>query len=518
MDDFNSGPMVSTTSTLYHYDDMNYESSSELKSDVFEPKSPEILIHPSSSPINELTNNSNSYELLLNEQENDESNAFRALIVCLGLFIISIGILSNLLFSLLIICRKRKRKTASTLIMSSMSLAYILFFIFYCFKISVYFNLETIIKFHIYDITENWTLGSFMCKFISSLPICCKLLTRLSLLTMVIMRILGFLIRNNCVSNSKAYHDKNVNILKDNRSNIQKLNLIKKFFECPLLLIIILLIWLISLFSTWPIFASYKLNDALSPPICDSTYDFPNEIQLVSKLFFNYFIYGLVVPVFLTIIALIFLSVIQKGKNASSSNCLLWVLIVLHLLTSVPQESYRYIHLTQTNFEDPNHLELTFNNPLIFARPYYSMQLLYISEFALIPLVFLIFLTCSSKLVRDVDTNKKGRIRNFLSLCFYDYNLIGVVDDRNSDKNVFNNTTDQSLNDALLDHSQGNESKNTPNHEIPIEKTTEYFNNNQNVLHIIQHPSWRINIKQQPNTSSKNGSVQLPFNYMNSNM
>ena len=61
-------------------------------------------------------------------------------------------------------------------------------------------------------------------------------------------------------------------------------------------------------------------------------------------------------------------------------------------------------------------------------------------------------------------------------------------------------------------------------------------NNNSNVLHIIQHPSWRINIKQTPTNSltqtkpnSLNGNydfynddfngngIQLPVNYIRTN-
>lgn len=551
MDESSLDARTESKSFLYQYEDTEYDlMNQDFKLDNSESELD--LAYPSAD--SNTLNNTLVYDLVDLSQINEESNEFRTFIVSIGLALVSIGILSNLLFCLLIICRKRKRKTSSTLIMSSICLAYILFFIFYCFKIVVYFNVETIIKFHNYDVTENWIFGSFLCKFVHALPIGCKIFTRLSILTLIIMRILTILIRKNCVSNSKNLQDTNINIVKSgNRESIVGLSLIKRCFECPVLLVIIALIWLTSFASSLPLFFSYKLNDVAEPPICDSVYQFPDDIKKVATFYFNYFIYGLIVPCSLIIVFLIVLSIFQLSSESSNStksrnsklaavqssnsnetrsnNFLLWLIMIVHLATSFPQELYRYVQLVNTDINDPIYIETVLLKPLSLARPYYLIQLLYISEFALVPLIFLVFFACSSKLENfnsDYGEHRTNKLTKTLNFCCYDYNLVGTVD--TSEKNLFNNTTDQSLNDALLDH-QGSEFKSSnglPNHEIPIEKQQNFYDpNNQNVLHIIQHPSWRINIKQQANSSGKslrgntnetNGSVQLPFNYMKSNM
>ncbi|RMZ93764.1 hypothetical protein BpHYR1_015917 [Brachionus plicatilis] len=550
MDEPNMDTRTELRSSLYQYDDSVSDFSSEYKLDNFDGELD--LSYPLAD--SQTWNNTLFYDIMDASQTNDESNEFRTLIVSIGLVLVSIGILSNLLFILLVLCRRPKRKTSSSLIMSSICLAYILFFIFYCFKIVVYFNVETIIKFHNYDVTENWIFGSFLCKFVHALPIWCKIFTRLSILVLIVMRILSLLIRRNCVSNSKSLQDANINVIKDkNKKSILGLSLMRKCFECPVLLVIIALVWVISLLASGPLFFSYTLNHVTNPPICDSVYQFPDDLKKVANFYFNYFIYGSMVPCFLILLTLIVLSLFQLSRGSSlsaenskphstnlvssketrSNNFLLWLAVIVHLGTSFPQELYRYSQLVNTDVNDPVYIEMVLLKPLALARPYYLIQLLYISEFALIPLIFLTFFTCSSKL-EDLNCEYgepgKNRLTRALNFCCYDYNLVGVVD--SGEKTLFNNTTDQSLNDALLDN-QGSEVKSSnglPSREIAIDKDQSFYEpDNQNVLHIIQHPSWRINIKQQSNSSSKNsrgnkyanetnGSVQLPFNYMKSNM
>lgn len=542
MDELSMDARSESNSYLKQYEESAYDFSSEFK---LENSDPELEITYSNIDSNGLND---TFSLMELNQTNDEAREFQTLVVSLGLIFLSVGILSNLLFNLLIICRKRKRKTSSTLIMSSICLAYILFFIFYCFKIIVYFNVETILKFHNYDVTENWIFGSVLCKLVHAMPIWCKIFTRLSILTLIVMRILSLLIRKNCISNLK---DANINIVRDkSRKNILGLGLIKKCFECPALLVIIGLIWIISFFASTPLFLSYKLNHVTNPPICDSVYQFPDDIKKVTKLYLNYFIYGLIVPCSLILIFLMVLSLCQVSRvpphlnnkinsksikteiintnEIKSNNFMLWLIVIVHLCTSFPQELYRYIQLVNTNTNDAAYFEMVLIKPLTLAKPYYLIQMLYISEFALVPIIFLVFLACSSKLQNansDSDQKNKHKLTEVLNFCCYDYNLVGTVD--TSGKKIFNNTTDQSLNDALLENHNAN---GLQNHEIPIEKDPSFYDaNNQNVLHIIQHPSWRINIKQQGNSSGKNtrannyanetnGSVKLPFNYMKSNM
>lgn len=79
----------------------------------------------------------------------NESNEFRVMIVCLGLLVVSVGILANLLFSLLVACKRRRRirpPSASLLVMTSMCVVYLVFLVLYCFKISVYFTGDNVIK------------------------------------------------------------------------------------------------------------------------------------------------------------------------------------------------------------------------------------------------------------------------------------------------------------------------------------------------------------------------------------
>lgn len=97
---------------------------------------------------------------IIMESRTNESNEFRVMIVCLGLVVISIGILANLIFSLLVMCKRRRARagtatrshSSSLIIMTSMSIVYFLFLLSYCLKISVYFSGDNIIKCKIFFI------------------------------------------------------------------------------------------------------------------------------------------------------------------------------------------------------------------------------------------------------------------------------------------------------------------------------------------------------------------------------
>lgn len=590
---------MTSTSLNYQYDDivddtLSLENENDLNDNFLDANIQNIDIQNFSTSSPEKNSQDSPSSLLIDKERADESNEFRIMIVCLGLIIISIGILANLIFSLLIMCRKRKmrRRTHSSstlLLMTSMSIAYLLFFIFYCFKISIYFNVDTIIKFHIYDITENWIYGAFMCKFISGLPICCKLISRLSILTLAFKRIISLVLFNSSQKSRKDL-DTNVNILAKNKKSKNS-----NTFLGSIVLLIIFLIWLSSLAATWPVFSSYKLTDS---SICDSTYDFPNDIKKFSSIYFYYLVYALALPctlILISLLVLFILSFVKLKSSASSStisssqstpskkakshsfdeidlstsnhsdsnphrpnNLLLWSMFILHLACSLPQELYRYFQLTRNDFEDKqfleSYLEMALEKPLVRARPYYSMQLLYISEFAFMPLLFILFFTCSARLRRfKTESNtslsaskKENKCKNCLSTCFYDSDLISLGGE--SSKTIYDNqSNEQSLNDALLDSSnQFNTNESKPNYKKSLKSPTPFelanakqsqeqipftysltnsslnnssSNNNENVLHIIQHPSWRINIKQ-PSGYNENtkGSVQLPFNYVKTNM
>ena len=127
-------------------------------------------------------------------QRTAETNEFRLAIICIGLTLISTGILANLFFKLMLVCRKGKRQTCTTLTMISMCLAYTIFLILYSLKLSVYLSGDNIAKFHIYDTIDNWVYGGFLCSLMSGMPLCCKLISRLSILALVAKRVLNIVV------------------------------------------------------------------------------------------------------------------------------------------------------------------------------------------------------------------------------------------------------------------------------------------------------------------------------------
>jgi len=204
-----------TVSFNYQYDDIIDDEDAD--GSFFEPDKNEIIktsfeesiiqntnIILSTStlePINNETNSISSYDqenapnfdALLNQRK-DESNEFRLSIICVGLTLIAMGVLANLFFKLLVVCRKGKRQTCTTLTLLSMSLAYLIFLVLYSIKLSVFISGDNITKFHLYDTIDNWLYGQFMCQLISGLPFCVKLISRLSILALVAKRVFNIVI------------------------------------------------------------------------------------------------------------------------------------------------------------------------------------------------------------------------------------------------------------------------------------------------------------------------------------
>lgn len=664
-------------------------ASSALSMSLMDPvASSNLQAEGAETGLNQTGRTSDFKQLMENRQ--NESNEFRIMIVCLGLIIVSVGVLANLMFSLFVLCRRRRRRnqrrsstmkhqqhstgvrqTSTTLIMASMCVAYMVFLVFYCFKISIYFNGDNIIKFHIYDSIENWIYGAFMCQLISSLPMCCKLISRLSLLAIVFKRILNLFTGqrpstpsslDNQNETSYDYDEdeeesQEVNF-KPNRPRVRstharnrgKLRLVRSLFEWPVLVLVILAIWAACIVSVWPIFASYSLSQPAPESttgeiICDSVYRFPEDIKTVSQIHFNYLVYGLLVPCGLIALSLVVLFVLQRttecsnhnngrrsssslgsqtssststpnkkfkssstasfdeinnsattttstGSSSSSSSCfsrstnniLLWLMLLVILGTSLPQELYRYVQLKIDFNNDEvlySYLESILVKPIVRARPYYAMQLLYISEFALMPLLFLIFYLCSSTFNkrhthRSISTTtsttlssaggKKSSFLNLLNTVFYDSDLVKATSQPCSAPHqppISNSSSKKLINDPTANNFSNNypllgnkptsaeavkkqhlrptpfelaASSNEPQYNPNINNNN---NNNNNVLHIIQHPSWRINIKQQSNKGQQqphqhlannepanksnvyveeNGNIQLPFSYVKTNM
>jgi hypothetical protein len=567
----------------------------------------------------------------LMEHRKAEANDFRLTIVCLGLALISIGIAANLLFKLIVLCRKRKRQTSTTLVMFSMCSAYLLFLVFYCFKLSIYFNGDNITKFHIYDTIDNWIYGQFMCKLISGLPISIKLISRLSILTLIAKRILALVLCNCneevCLDpNDLNDDDSEMTNLRQSSANkptrsgrnssgkMRKLKLISQLFEWPILIIVIAIVWLVSFMSSWPIFASYMLNEPSTlinsnNKICDSVYLFPDDIKSIGSMYLSYFVYSLILPCSIILALLVLLYVLQssycftrmsspsasgsstpvKGSQAAKksfrsasstasldeansssqhatscartrrSSLLLWAMFSIHVSTSVPQELYRYLQL-RIDFRDESVLDSYLSSiliqPIVRARPYYAMQLIYVSEFVLMPLVFILFHLCSNTGSRcsgdEVSVAKHGCLSH-LKEYFHDDELTKSKTTRRAYLNSNSGSSRRALakakrigyslnEDALLsrDSSAKNEPKllvgNGTSHKrinsnpslkpTPFEMAASlnepkqsqmnaYQNSsNSNVLHVIQHPEWRINIKQQ-NQQQQQQSMPLSNSYSN---
>lgn len=549
------------------------------------------------------------------ESLKSETENFQALVISSGIALISAGILLNLIFNLIVICRNRRRHTSTTIIMLSMSLAYMLFLSFYAFKVSVYLEGNNITKFHMYEIIDNWTHGQFLCRFISGLPVFVKLIVRLSILAITIKRLFKAF---DCDCSQGLQNEDEQDMLNDLESDISKQNeygmnyrqterrkssinykkpkkSTKKFrfilaiFEWPSVLILILAIWIISFGATLPLFSSYTLNESnevtsaikSSNSMCKSVYTFPEELDQVRSLYFNYLIYGLVVPCAITMTCLLILSIIQTCTNKTktnesskqnqtsgdssrsstssfsessshnqscsrsngNSNRLIWFMLFVHLATSLPQELYRHYQLS-ADFNNKavldEYLTSSLMEPIAKARPYYAFQLLCLAECVVMPCLFLLFAICSMKRNRptrsesDSEMNKKkcqcspGQSSYFKAIrnAFYDSELSQskksgsfLKIDRGSSKPANQHVF------LPVDQKEVDE----PQTEAKFPQVTEsstspgsYAQCNNNIMHIIQHPSWRINIKQQNHPISDNRSPShqqqpqmLHFNYVN---
>ena len=226
-------------------------------------------------------------------------------------------------------------------------------------------------------------------------------------------------------------------------------------------------------------------------------------------------------------------------------------------MTSLPQEIYRYYQLNM-DFNDEhildNYLTASLIQPILKARPYYAFQLLYISEFTLMPIMFILFFVCSMKRTRptrsesDSDLPHKPRLMlctesvwfKYLRSIFYDPELskfkesyffasnsitkktpiLLINDDKNQGNDVCVANALYNRENLLINNQSNNfpivTTKRTAPFEVVNDSSYGNNNNNGNLVHIIQHPSWRINIKQQASNEEYN-ATSSPFNYIKSN-
>ena len=312
----------------YYYDenDINYGISFDDKYDV--TKSP--------SQLNKQSPNHNSESSI---------QQFKFLIISLAFFLISIGILLNVIFSLLVICRKPGRQTSTTIITLSMSFAYLIYLSFYALKVTIYLEGDNIAKYHMYDTIDNWKYGEFMCQFVSGLPVFVKFVCRFSIIVICLERLFkivesNFLIENdfnNGDDEQKMLNEQeevksnsNSKIKNKSQSNLaikrSVFHFLLKAFKWPILPILIFIIWLVSLLATLPLFSSYRLDEpneysiASASSMCNSVFKFPEDINKVSTMYWNYMIYGLIIPCSICGSCLIILGIIQfYNMNSVSS-------------------------------------------------------------------------------------------------------------------------------------------------------------------------------------------------------
>lgn len=517
------------------------------------------------------------------QKQSTDSTDFKFLVIASAFTIVSLGIFLNLIFNLYVLCRKKRRQTSTTLVLFSMSIAYLISLAFYALKMSVYLDGDTIYKFHMYDTIDNWTHGQFLCRLQSGLPVFIKLIVRLSIVIMAFKRLCA-VFNCDCNSQEQIQYEDEQDMLDDetvhysrpsktqkkssNQSKLTKLSFMIKIFEWPALFCLILTIWLISFGATLPLFSSYKLSEPghndiafIENSICNSVYKFPEDLDKVRTMYFNYLLFGLILPSFIVIFSLILLLIIQSTcgnqnissvnrknnqnsghhSNSSSSsstsftendsinhhescsrskgnNLLIWLILGIHLATSLPQEIYRYIEL-QKDFTNEsvldNYLSSSLTQPILKAKPYYLFQMLYISEAVFMPCVFLLFVICSLRRTRPTRSESDSQLKNGQKCCdfslsessffrcmryvFYDVELsqstnktgflsIGTpldTYDKNVKKRVY----------LAGEVSSGSEPESAkfPHVSEPINS----YNYNDNAMHIIRHPSWQINIKQQ---------------------
>jgi len=285
-----------------------------------------------------------------------EIQDFKVLIFSLAFTLISLGILLNLLFKLLIIFR-RKRQTTTTLLLFSLSSGYVLLLSVYTVKLTAYLHGDNILTFHMYDSIDNWTYGEIMCRVTSGTPMLVKLLSQFTMIAIVLKRLLkakkvcdcevsegkqpevqltvetifNISISELIVSRSEDEQDmlnhedaklSNTNKYgipyqdgsspQPHKPSLSTLNCLIKTFEWPFILILGLATWLFSLTASLPMFFNFQLSPTNGPNLrCNSVYKFPEDSISVRNLYLNYIIFGLALPSSFTLACLILLFVVQ---------------------------------------------------------------------------------------------------------------------------------------------------------------------------------------------------------------
>ena len=344
-------------------------------------------------------------EFMINyEQKKLDLENFRKMISVLSVLLVSFGVFTNLLFKLVLIIQRRC--TITTLIMVSMCLSNILFLFFFYLRVSIYF--DDISKYHIYGTIEPWSYGLLACQIANSLNYTCKFISRLSII------LLSF---NHLINILKTQFRREKGSLKRNRQyNYSRTvqGLFFKLLDGPIILFLIFITWFLSISASFPIFKSFKLSfkhDLKTNALCDRIFDFAEDSNELLTQTANYIKYGFVIPMILTFVlfaATITFSFLCKKSNSNTKVILNWIIFILicfHIISSLPQELYTYYRLKEitllrnTNENSSNSFDLlnivTSANDIKY---YYYIQLLYMCEFVITPIFFILYCFLIEKL------------------------------------------------------------------------------------------------------------------------
>lgn len=185
-----------------------------------------------------------------------------------------------------------------------------------------------------YDTLDHWQYGQLMCQTASGLPVFAKFLTRITLLIIALKRLLKYTFVNDCscsdLNNTEDEQDMLRHETEDAKLNYGiphnlspsprpqkgstccgKLKCIKRIFDWPFLLLLVIFLWFVSFGVTLPLFGSFKLTSGISQDVCNSVYKFPEELESVRSMYWNYLVYCLVLPSGLTFLCLLLLGIVQ---------------------------------------------------------------------------------------------------------------------------------------------------------------------------------------------------------------
>jgi hypothetical protein len=406
----------------------------------------------------------------------NEANKLKGLVITVSVMIVVCGILVNTIFNTIIVIRKRY--TTYNIIKLTMCTSYLVYLIVFCFKISVYAN--DIQKYHIYDTLEPWAYGETLCQFINGLLPTCKFISRFSIL-MLSLKHLTVIYRIK--ANTQAiFYSTGTRVTDDASSLSFKWRLIR-LLKPPHLLLPLGFLVVLSILVSLPIYNNYKLTPLVNSTIhiCDCVYEYPKDNSKYAVTLFNYLVFGLILPCVLNFICLIVIVAVNLSNSLnfddhSVDEGKLYLVIIgvffIHITTTLPNDIYKYAVLISDDFMNVDYgimqsIVDQLTQPIAQTKSYYYLQLLYVSEFLLVPCVFLLFYvyntfhrnSChkshynvtnvsvssgSNENVRDLVVNRPNLAKRSTELYVQQASLKKTIDETNDYNELAKTPTNQS--------------------------------------------------------------------------